>query len=373
VDVSIVIPTFNESENVSIITKRIDDALAAASISSYEIWFIDDSVDNTPLVLEELSKQNPHVRYVHRTTDRGLGKAVVEGFQRASGQYLIVMDADLQHPPEVLPIVIQRLTEGIEVVIPSRFVPGGSDGGLSPVRKFISWTARAIGRVSIRRLRDISDCTGGFFGVQRTVVEDTALDPIGWKILMEVLVKGNYTRVHEVPYEFVPRYAGDSKMSMHEQWNYLRHVAKLVRSSPDDRRFYMFCFVGVLGVIVNLVVLSIMLHIFHMHPLASSIVASLVAMGNNFLWNDLVTWKGQGHAVWWRRALKFPLFAVVSGVGIAVTALFAQAALWLHLPEILGQLIGIVVATAWGFLANNKWTWSNKVKQKKVKVTQEYV
>ncbi len=373
-DVSIVIPTFNESENVSVITKRICDALDDAAISSYEILFIDDSTDDTPAVLERLSEENTHVRFVHRTTDKGLGKAVVEGFKRADGQYLIVMDADLQHPPEVLPVVIQRLMEGIEVVIPSRFVPGGSDGGLSPVRKLISWTARTIGRISIRRMRDISDCTGGFFGVHRKVVENAPLDPIGWKILMEVLVKGDYTRVHEVPYKFVPRYAGDSKMSLREQWNYIRHIAKLVRSSPEDRRFYLFCLVGASGVIVNLGVLMLMLHVFHIHPLASSVVASLIAMANNFVWNDLVTWRGHSHAVWWRRALKFPMFALVSLIGIVVTALFAQGALWLHIPEEIGQLVGIVVSTLWGFLANNKWTWrKSESKHKKVKVTQEYV
>jgi dolichol-phosphate mannosyltransferase len=373
VDVSIVIPTFNESENVSLIAKRIDDALQAASILSYEVWFIDDSTDNTPEVLEALSNTNPHVQYVHRTADRGLGTAVVEGFKRANGKYLVVMDADLQHPPEILPVVIQRLMEGIEVVIPSRFVSGGSDGGLSPLRKLVSWTARTIGRVSIRRLRDISDCTGGFFGLHRNVVANADLDPVGWKILMEVLVKGDYTRVHEVPYRFVPRHSGDSKMSLREQWNYLRHIGKLVRSSPDDRRFYMFCCVGALGVVVNLFILAVLLHAFHMHPLASSVIASLVAMANNFLWNDLVTWKGHGHPVWWRRALQFPIFGLVSGVGIAVTALFAQAAIWLHLDEMLGQLIGIVAATAWGFLANNKWTWRNQKKRKKVRVTQEFV
>jgi dolichol-phosphate mannosyltransferase len=373
VDVSIVIPTFNERENVSVIANRIDAALQAASTSSYEIWFVDDSTDDTPVVLEELSKRNSHVRYVHRDTDKGLGKAVVEGFQRANGKYFIVMDADLQHPPEILPTVIQRLREGIEIVIPSRFVSGGSDGGLSPIRKFVSWTARTIGRVSIRRLRDISDCTGGFFGVCRNVVVDAELDPIGWKILMEVLVKGDYSTVHEIPYQFVSRNAGESKMSMREQLNYLRHIAKLVRSSPEDGRFYMFCFVGALGVIVNLFVLAVMLHVFHIHPLASSVIASLVAMAHNFLWNDTVTWKGHKHPIWWRRALQFPLFAVVSLVGIAVTALFAQAAIWLHLNEMLGQLIGIVFATGWGFLANNRWTWSSQEKRKKTKVTQEFV
>ncbi|QQE79051.1 glycosyltransferase family 2 protein [Alicyclobacillus sp. SO9] len=372
-DVSIIIPTFNEKGNVGTIVERIEAALATTSYS-YEIWFVDDSEDDTPDFLSEIANADPKVRYVHRDTDRGLATAVVEGFRRASGNHLIVMDADLQHPPELLPIMIERLIEGIEVLIPSRFVRGGSDGGLNTFRKFVSWTARTIARISIRRLRDVSDCTGGYFGVRRSVIEGVELSPVGWKILMEILVKGHYSTVHELPYKFVSRQAGQSKMSVHEQWNYLRHIVKLVKGSPEDRRFYMFCLVGSMGVIVNLTSMAIFSHAFQFGTIAASTVASLIAMAHNFLWNDRVTWRGHANPILWRRVLQFPLFVLISAVGVAVTALFARLAVEIGWNELVGQLMGIVVATGWGFLANNKWTWKQEQKKvAKVTVTQEYL
>lgn len=352
----IIIPTFNERENVRTITARIADVLTGRDVT-YEIWFIDDSRDDTPEVLAALSAEHPEVHFVHRTEARGLATAVVEGFQMTSADYLVVMDADLQHPPELLPVIAGRLQEGIDVVIPSRFVPGGSDGGLNAFRKLVSWTARSIGRLAIRRLRHISDCTGGYFGLRRSVIDNAKLSPIGWKILMEILVNGSYETVHEVPYQFVDRDAGESKMSMQEQWNYLRHIVRLVWNSPEDRRFYLFCFVGGLGLVVNMVVMSVLLYGFHTREIAASVVASLVAMGHNFLWNDNVTWKGHAHPVKWRRALQVPLFMAISGVSIVVTALFVKLFVWLHWNALLGQLIGIVVATLWSYTANNKWTW----------------
>jgi dolichol-phosphate mannosyltransferase len=356
---SIIVPTYNERENVRTLTARITDVLKDSE-ASYEIWFIDDSDDDTPRVLAELSKTYPQVRYYHRTHERGLGTAVVEGFRRASGEFLIVMDADLQHPPEVLPAVMERLLQGVDVVIPSRFVEGGSDGGLIGIRKLISWTARKMGQLALRRLRDVSDCTGGFFGVRRSVIDGVDLRPIGWKILIEVLAKGRYRTVHEIPYRFIARDAGESKMSLREQWNYVRHLVRLIATLPEERRFYLFCMIGLLGVLVNLVAMSAFLHLFHIPVLAASVLASLVAMIHNFVWNDRVTWHGHARRVRWQRWLQLPMFMAISAVGIAITAAVAQAFVWLHAPGLLGQCVGIAIATFWNFTANNRWTWAAK-------------
>lgn len=374
-NLTIVIPTYNEKDNVCVIAEKIKNVLKKSSFS-YEILFVDDSSDDTPVILENLSHELPEVRYLHRTEARGLGSAVVEGFRLAKGDYIIVMDADLQHPPDLIPLIMKRLSTA-DIVIPSRFIDGGSDGGLNLFRKLVSWTARIIGRISIRRLRDISDCTGGYFGLCRSVIKDASLNPIGWKILMEVLVKGSYNTVHEIPYSFHARDAGESKMSLKEQWNYLRHILSLVSSSPEDRRFYSFCMVGTLGVLVNLAALGVLLGIFQTSGLTASVSASLIAMVHNFWWNDNVTWKGFKQPVLWRRALQFPQFVLVCGLGIAVTALFARVFLSFGWNIYLGQFIGIAVSTYWSFLANNRWTWSSSTCQKgnerKLVVTQEYI
>jgi dolichol-phosphate mannosyltransferase len=358
-DLSIIIPTFNERENVQVITRRIKNALSSLSIS-FEIWFIDDSRDNTPEILSQLSQTHPEVNYVHRDNGRGLGTAVVEGFARATGEYLVVMDADLQHPPELLPEIYSKLCSGYELVVPSRFVPGGSDGGLNAFRKLVSWTARVIGQMALKRLRKITDCTGGFFGLKREVISNVKLDPIGWKILMEVLIKGRYSQVCEIPYEFVDRNAGDSKMSIKEQWNYLRHIAKLVLSSPQDRRFYLFCFIGGLGVIVNLILFSLFFYKLDFHPILASVCSSGLTMLHNFLWNDLVTWKECGLDGKRHQAKRFVQYFTVSIVGIAITALSLKVFLALDWHELLGQISGIAVATLWNYFANKHWTWADK-------------
>ncbi|QSO47025.1 glycosyltransferase [Alicyclobacillus mengziensis] len=374
---SIIIPTFNERGNVQLIVERVEAAMKD-STSDYEIWFVDDSRDDTPIILEGLANSHPQVHYLHRENGRGLATAVVEGFSRAAGQYFIVMDADLQHPPELLPTILERLQEGTDVVIPSRFVRGGSDGGLNPFRKIVSWTARVIGRLAISRIRRISDCTGGYFGLSREVVADAKLNPIGWKILLEILVKGQYQTVHEIPYEFHTRDVGESKMNTREQWNYIRHIVRLVAESPEDRRLYLFAMVGALGVVVNLVAMSVLLYGLHVRPtMVASILASLVAMLHNFLWNDKVTWKAHAHPVKWRRMMQMPMFMLVSLVGIGITALFAQWFTLMGSKELIGQCLGIIVATGWSFVANNRITWRTpeshgaKRTRRKVRVTQE--
>jgi len=340
--------------------------------------FIDDSSDDTPGVLRELAGRFPEVRYVHRCGVRGLASAVVAGFEQARGDYLIVMDADLQHPPELIPLMITRL-QAADVVIPSRFISGGSDGGLNWLRKLISWSARTVGRFSIKRLRNISDCTSGYFGINRVVVEQVKLEPIGWKILMEVLVKGKYSSVHEVPYAFETRDAGQSKMSFNEQVNYIKHIVRLICYSPEDFRFYLFCMIGTLGVFVNLVVLSLLLIIFQFDGLTASIAASVIAMTHNFLWNDNLTWKGHQNPIVWRRVLQFPQFALICGFGIGITAFFAGLFVAFDYNIYLGQFVGILLATSWSFSANNRWTWASSQDNKenickaKLTVTQERV
>jgi len=226
VDLSIIIPSFNEYGNIQEIVNRIQHALKASEIH-YEIWFIDDSQDETPILLETLSQQLPCVHYMHREKMRGLGTAVVEGFEHSQGDYLIVMDADLQHPPELLPAIWQELQSGTDIVIPSRFITGGSDGGLSFFRQTVSWVARKLGQIAIKQFRTISDCTSGYFGLKHSVIDKVAWQASSWKILMEILVKGNYSTVREIPYHFVARDVGQSKMNLREQWNYLRHIVTL--------------------------------------------------------------------------------------------------------------------------------------------------
>jgi len=359
VDFTIVIPTYNERDNVPILVERIHAALADSD-TAYELFFVDDSQDDTPTVLAALAQVDPTVRFLHREANGGLGSAVVEGFRRGTGRYFVVMDADLQHPPELLSIVFSRLLRGIDIVIPSRFVQGGSDGGLGTFRKFVSWVARVIGQRTLRRLRDVSDCTGGFFGVRKDVIDDVELNPIGWKILIEVLVKGRYSTVHELPYAFQSRDAGESKMSLREQWNYLRHIWSLMWNSESDRRFYVFCIVGLSGVVVNLAFLYMLLYWFKMHEIPSSVLASIIAMISNFIWHNSITWRDvrQREVPVWHRRMRVLVFMGISSVGIGITTLVMQGLRHFGAGALLAQGLGIVLATIWNYMANKRFTWN---------------
>ena len=230
--ITIVVPTYNESENVGNLTNQIDYALRGIK---YEIIFVDDSTDDTPEAIRKVMGENPNVRMEHRETEKGLATAVLKGFELAKGDYIAVMDADLQHPPAILRSMYAVMETGVDFCIPSRFIPGGSDGGLGPYRKLVSGVARYIGKIMLPSLRKITDPTSGLFMIKRSVIENADLRPIGWKIMVEVLAMGTYSSVVEIPYKFQARPAGESKLSSRVTLEYLKQVAELTKRGKKQK------------------------------------------------------------------------------------------------------------------------------------------
>ncbi|MCR4656766.1 MAG: polyprenol monophosphomannose synthase [Lachnospiraceae bacterium] len=231
--ISIVVPTFNEAENVGNLVNQIDYALKGIP---YEIIFVDDSNDETPDKIRDIiDEMGDMIRLRHREGETGLATAVLEGFSLAEGDFIAVMDADLQHPPRILRSMYVALLRDAEVCIPSRFIPGGSDGGLGPYRKLVSGVARYIGKIFLPCLKKISDPTSGLFMFRREIIEGADLEPIGWKILVEVLAMGNYTRVIEIPYKFQARPAGESKLSSKVTLQYLEQIKGLMKRAPKHK------------------------------------------------------------------------------------------------------------------------------------------
>lgn len=231
--VSIIIPTFNEADNVGNLVNQIDYALKGID---YEVIFVDDSNDNTPEKIKEIIKENNRVRLKHRREKKGLATAVLQGFQMAEGDYLAVMDADLQHPPSILKPMYLALEKGNDFCIPSRFIPGGSDGGLGPYRKLVSGVARYIGKILLPCLRKISDPTSGLFMFRKSVIQGKCqLLPIGWKIMVEVLAMGEYKKVVEIPYRFQARPAGESKLTLKVTREYIEQVIHLRKRSKKHK------------------------------------------------------------------------------------------------------------------------------------------
>ena len=231
---SVVVPSYNEGGNVRELVKETDAALKGID---YEIIFVDDSTDDTPEIINAVSEEYPGVRLIHRENEKGLATAVLRGFKEAKGAYLACMDADLQHPPITLKYMYYALEEGADVCVPSRFLPGGSDGGLNSYRKAVSWTARKIGQKILPPLAKLTDPTSGLFMIRRQVIEGVDLRPIGWKIMIEVLAMGNYDTLVEIPYRFSERKSGESKLSKDATMEYLKQVKELRKRYNKTNRF----------------------------------------------------------------------------------------------------------------------------------------
>ena len=231
---TVVVPTYNEGKNVRKLVEQINEALQNVQ---YEVVFVDDSKDNTPQVIEALMSEFPSIRMEHREGGSGLATAVMRGFELAKGEYLAVIDADLQHPPAILKYMYAAMEAGADFCIPSRLIPGGDDGGLNWYRKFVSGTARKIGQIMLPCLRQISDPTSGLFMFRREVIEHADLQPIGWKIMVEVLAMGTYSKVVEIPYKFQQRTEGESKLSGKVTLEYLKQLKNLRKRYNKSNRY----------------------------------------------------------------------------------------------------------------------------------------
>ena len=232
---SVIVPTYNEGENVGPLLERIERALGDRPYD-YEVVVVDDdSPDGTWRRAAEYADRYP-VTAVRRLEEQGLATAVVRGIEEASSDRIAVMDADLQHPPEALPEFVDRLRDGADVVVGSRKAPGGSYGDFGPGRRIVSAAATLLARIAVPELRAVDDVQSGFFAFRRDVVEGRPLSPSGYKILIEILAVGSYAEVAEVGYAFDDRRAGESNLDAGVASAYLRHLADLRRRRTTSER-----------------------------------------------------------------------------------------------------------------------------------------
>jgi dolichol-phosphate mannosyltransferase len=226
--VTVVLPTYREAENLLALVNRICKAMSHVS-QPYEIIVVDDdSRDGTERVVKELSDGGCSIRMITRLGERDLSSAVLRGFSEATGETLICMDADLSHPPEAMPTMLQCLQEpGVELVLGSRYVPGSrTDEKWGLLR----WIYSEIATTIARPFTSIKDPMSGFFGIPRAIYDRAAFfNPIGYKIALELIVKCECSVIREIPIHFSQRRAGESKLSLIEQLKFLRHVSRLIR------------------------------------------------------------------------------------------------------------------------------------------------
>lgn len=222
---SIIVPAFREAPNLDPLVRRVFAELGAAGLAGEMIIVDDDSNDGTEALAARLAAEFP-VRILVRRGRRGLASAVLEGFELARNDVLVVMDADLQHPPEALPRLVEPILQRrADLVFGTRYAEGAAIvEGWTLARRLNSWLATLSARPLIR----LSDPMSGFFAIEKATWRRSArLNPIGYKIGLELAVKCRGARLAEVPIRFATRHAGTSKLSLKEQWRYTRHLARL--------------------------------------------------------------------------------------------------------------------------------------------------
>ena len=337
--VTVIVPTFNERDNVAELVARTAVALEGWDA---EILFVDDSSDDTAAEVDRVAGDAPiPVRVIHRSENTGgLGGAVVVGLEAAAAEVCIVMDGDLQHPPELLPVLLARYAQGdADVVAASRYIGGGDTSGLGTAVRFgvsrvATWLTRAMFPI---RLARSTDPMTGFFLVDRGRLDLSTLQPRGFKILLEILAR-NDLRIAEVPMEFAERRHGTSKASLRQGAMFLEHLARL-----RFGKMSLFALIGVIGAAANLGIMWALTSAGVPYIWAAIIGAEVTIIGNfvlqeRFVFADMRT-DARGLGI--RFASSFAFNNVEAALRIPVMALMVES--W-HISSVVATGLSLIVA-----------------------------
>jgi dolichol-phosphate mannosyltransferase len=361
---SLVIPTYNEAKNIPELVRLLTGLLDAPLGDAYELIVVDDdSPDRTWEVARRLASTYPRLRVIRREGERGLSTAVIRGWQAARAEILGVIDADLQHPPEVVLSLLGEMDRGADMAVASRHVEGGGVSDWSAFRRVLSRGAQLLGLLLLPGVVGrVSDPMSGYFMVRRSAIQGSTLHPLGYKILIEVLGRGNVRWIAEVPYVFRERIEGESKVTWRLYLEYLRHLVGLRLSSARVSRFVRFAIVGSSGVVVDMGLLFLLSdpHTLGWGLTRSKLLAAQAAIVNNFLWNDAWTFrdvsiKQVGGLSKFRRFVKFELVSL-TGLVLNTVLLNVQFNL-LGINRYAANGVAIALVTGWNFWLNVKLSW----------------
>ncbi|MFO0755968.1 MAG: polyprenol monophosphomannose synthase [Byssovorax sp.] len=233
IKLSLVIPTYNERENIAELVALLGALLDPPLGDAYELVLVDDdSPDRTWEAALALSADNPRLRVMRRVGERCLSTAVIRGWQASRGEVLGVIDADLQHPPELTKALWDEMARGADLAVGSRHVEGGGVSDWSLSRRILSRGAQALGLAILPRVVSrVADPMSGYFMVRRSAILGKPMDPLGYKILIEVLGRGHIGVIREVGYVFRERSEGESKVTKRLYLDYLRQLVRLRRAA----------------------------------------------------------------------------------------------------------------------------------------------
>ena len=365
-DLTVIIPTFNEEENIAAIIEAVNGVFSESGIRGEVLVVDDSSKDRTIGIVQEIAGRRENVRLIVRKEDHGLSQSVVEGFGAAHSEILQVIDADFSHPPGLIPRFYEAVRDGADIAIGSRYMKGGDIEQWPLKRRVISLGATAFGRMLFP---EVTDPVSGFFAVRREVVAGAPLAPRGYKILMEVLGRGRWRSFVEIPFVFKDREEGESKLRADTIVDYLRQCAGIIlfaatrRAGPvynEWTKIVRFGLVGLSGIFVNMGLLYALTEIAGLYYLISAAIAIELSIVNNFVWNDVWTFKSARDLRFGRRVQRLASFQAVSVGGLvinmAVLYVLADVA---GVYYLVANLIGIFVAFAWNYAVNRHYTWKN--------------
>lgn len=373
---SLIIPTYNERGNVAKIVAQLTHLLDGFIPGEYELILVDDdSPDRTWQVAQDLTEDYPQLQVMRRQGERGLSSAVIRGWQVANGEILGVIDADLQHPPEVLLKLLQATLDGADLAVASRHVEGGGVSDWSIIRRFLSRGAQVLGLIVCPAVVGrVSDPMSGYFMVRRSAIAGPHMNPVGYKILLEVIGRGNIGEIAEAGYVFQERESGESKVTWKQYVEYLGHLARLrsrgrvarfAKKLPitfPTQRLMRYALVGLGGMILDMLVLYLLTDGWGLALTRSKIIAAELAIINNFFWNDTWTFADmtRRQAGWSSRLKRLLKFNTICLAGLVLNVLLLNVFFNLIFGQnfkYLANLIAISLVAAWNFWINFKLSW----------------
>ena len=375
--ISIIIPTYNESQNIIQILKSIGNNLPK-NLRTEAIVVDDNSPDGTGKIVEEYLKEfkkmaDYTVDIVHRTTKSGLGSAILRGIQHAKGDTIVVMDSDFSHPPQIIPKLIESIKKyQCDIAVASRYMKGGKIQGWSIKRKIISKFATLIAKKGLGI--DTKDPMSGFFAFKKNILNGLNIDAIGYKILLEILVKTKNVTITEIPYTFQDRKLGSSKLGIKTVLDYYKSVWKLYRyGKPEEEkekrksvkflykaaRFYT---VGASGFGVNyLISLLFAGGISDMWYLHANVIGIIASITTNFILNKAWTFGDRDFRIK-KTMSQYGKFAMFSSLGALVQ--LGMVFTLVDSAEIsypLALILAVATAAFGNFVLNKKFTFKEKL------------
>ena len=359
VHLSLVVPTYNESANIGRLLRSLHEVLTGMGATFEIIVVDDDSPDRTWATAAEIARTHPEIRVLRRTGASGLATAVICGWAHARGSVLGAIDGDGQHPPEVVADLMAAMDERTDVAVASRHVPGGGVSNWSAVRRLLSRGAQALGLLLLPgTVGRVTDPMSGFFLVRRDVVATANLDPVGYKILLEVLARGDVLRVVERPYVFLERKEGESKVSAGHYLGYLRHLMRLRIHPLRSRALMRYLLVTVVALVADAVTFLWIFDRQGWNLTRSAAIAGEAGILLTVALHDLWTFAG--------RAARSTLDRIrrLLGVQIALGTLLAGRLLvinvlvnWFGLGPLTAFCIALAAITPVSHLLGSRLTW----------------